>query len=321
VIVCTDRNYLIGACVAISSLIRHNAPTVRNHPIVIVCSNDAEELAVEVLRYVAENSRVRIHMIPAASVLSDVAGVRFRTGWGAFTAGRGLSEAAYYRIFVIKQLIRRGMVGRAVYLDSDTSIGPGVRRFFTIDLDGKALGVRFELQRPHIIAAARKLGLEPTSYFNSGVMVFDLAHPMLANALDKAIDLAVNRPELLTFVDQCALNLAFRGLTLGIQDELNYFVRPGDEIDEEVRPVVWHFLEYLKPWDPTYAGNNCRPWIDEFVALREIVPVDVLSELMLIQFEGHGRARPDDSADPRSASRTRGSRVMGTPKRGSRTAP
>src|SRR4029077_11996464 len=132
---------------------------------------------------------------------------------------------------------------------------------------------RPELSMPGIIQAAIKLGIDPASYFNSGVLVFHLAHPALPDALDEAIDVALNRPQLLTFLDQCALNLAFHRQTRRLDEIYNFYVRPRDTVDDEVQPVIWHFLEHCKPWDPMYTGANCLPWTEDFVALSEILSV------------------------------------------------
>jgi lipopolysaccharide biosynthesis glycosyltransferase len=284
IVFCTDRRYLVGTCVAVSSLLRHNESARARFEVAVVSSADGLDLATEALGAIGAAWGTRIGVIPAAELVAAASGGGLRTGWGCFTPGHGLSEAAYYRLFAIKKLLDDGATGRVVYLDSDICFGGGVDEFFRLDLGDAPLAARFELDLPSIAQAARKLGLDRETYFNSGVLLFDLEHPELPEALARSIEIAIEQPELLTFLDQCALNVAFKGRVEPLPERLNYYVRPKDELNG-AEPAVWHFLTHWKPWDPQYASENCRVWDAELTALAEVVSTDVLAALLSLQFE------------------------------------
>jgi lipopolysaccharide biosynthesis glycosyltransferase len=284
VVFCADRRYLVGTCVAVSSLLRHNAFARSRLRLMVVGSADAFDLASEAIGGIAAAWGTPIDVIAAADLSAQASGAGLRTGWGRFTAGHGLSEAAYYRIFAVEKLLAAGDSGRVLYLDSDTCLGEGVEEFFDLDLGGAPLAARFELDLPAIGQAARKLGLDRETYFNSGVLLFDLRHDDLPAALERSIAVSFEQPELLTFVDQCALNIAFHGLVEPLPDRLNYYVRPKDELNDP-DPVVWHFLERWKPWDPQYPSEHCGVWDEELAAFAGLVSRDLLAELLALQFE------------------------------------
>jgi lipopolysaccharide biosynthesis glycosyltransferase len=159
-----------------------------------------------------------------------------------------------------------------------------VEKFFCLDLRDAPLASRFELELPSIVHAARKLGFDRETYFNSGVLLFDMHHRDLPDALGESIAIATEQPEILTFLDQCALNLAFHGRVAPLPDRLNFYVRPKDELNGP-EPAVWHFLTHWKPWDPQYASENCRVWDEELAAFAEVVSGDLLAVLLSLQFE------------------------------------
>ena len=288
VLFCADRSYLAGVCVAVSSLLRHNREAAPRFRLLVVSEDDAAELAGDVLGALSHATGVPIETVRAETILPDGSDLRLRAAYGLFIAGHRLSDAAYYRVFATRRLIDEVAGGRALYLDSDTCLAPGLEEILALDLGGAPLAARRELP-PHespISAAARKLGLEPEDYFNSGVLLFDLAHPELAGLLDRAIEIAVEEHELLTFHDQCALNLAFRDRVATLDDAYNFYVRPRRPLElNGTQPIVWHFLEHYKPWNPLYTGENCNRWLDELEALGEIVGSERLRALLSIQFE------------------------------------
>ena len=55
----------------------------------------------------------------------------------------------------------------------------------------RPLAARYELRLPGIEQAARKLDLDVATYFNSGVLLFNLRSKKLPELLDSAIEIAV----------------------------------------------------------------------------------------------------------------------------------
>jgi lipopolysaccharide biosynthesis glycosyltransferase len=280
---CTDRNYLVGTCVALSSLFRNNPGITRSYPVTVVCQDAVCDEATQILREIAGAFGSDATVLPASELVGP--DLRLKTGWGLFTLGHGLSDAAYYRIFMARAMSEAGTEGRALYLDSDTCIGPGLETLLTFDLDGQPLAARPELPLNAIVNAANKLGLDPETYFNSGVLLFDLQHADLPRLLNRTIEVALREPEKLTFVDQCALNIAFAGATARLPAEFNRYVRQSDPVPSEIRePVVWHFVARPKPWDPVYRTVHSLRWIKELQVLGQFLPPDRLKGLMAVQF-------------------------------------
>jgi lipopolysaccharide biosynthesis glycosyltransferase/lipopolysaccharide biosynthesis regulator YciM len=295
VYLCTDKNYLPGAMVALSSLLRHNMESLRNYSILVFCSDEIMDFASVAFAQLAAAFSVRIDLRRPTSLFAD--GSKLRTGWGIFTPGHALSEAAYYRIYAALQLLEEGVQGRALYIDSDTCVGPRLDSLFEFELEGQPLGARLEnTAGVGIQRAAKRLGIVPEAYFNSGVLLFDLSHPRLAGALRSAIEISLTQKHRLTFLDQCALNLAFHDMVATLPEPFNMYVRQDTEAEAlTTDPVVRHFLQRPKPWDPMYRSANCTPWFEEFSALGQVLDIGLLRRLFALQFP----VRPVQSARAR----------------------
>jgi len=292
---CTDLNYLIGTCVAVHACLRHNPDLRTAWPITVVCAPDAYDLAERMLGAISEHTGRQIRMLNASELPRPSGSLR--TSWGAVSTDEGLSEAAYFRVFTAKWLIERGDTGRALYIDSDTVPGPGLERLLTLDLEGQPLGARTEDQTTSIGQAAAKLGIETSAYFNSGVLLFDLSHHELSGALETTLDFAHRHPELLTFVDQCALNVGFLGLRATAPIEFNTFIRAVDDpigppVGSDPEPVIRHYLQAPKPWDPLYPYNNRALWLLEVAALARALPPQDLKSLLAQPFRSRTRTPP-----------------------------
>jgi lipopolysaccharide biosynthesis glycosyltransferase/tetratricopeptide (TPR) repeat protein len=281
---CTDSAFLVGAAVSIFSLMRHNLESLRQYAFIVFCSEEVLELTSGLCDRIATAFSTRISVRTAGDLVAGVSGLC--TEYGMFTPGYALSEAAYYRIYATLQLQKEGISGRALYLDADTCVGPGVDRLIDFDMDGRPLGARLEVvSNPAIRRAAHKIGIAPHTYFNSGVLLFDLKHPALAPALREAMDTSFRHPDLLTFLDQCALNMAFQAKIAPLPQPFNTFVKQNTDLRTvPTDAVITHFLARPKPWDPMYATANCRRWIEELAALRQVVGAEWLGRLLALQF-------------------------------------
>lgn len=289
VVWCTDRQYLLGTCVSVWSLLRHNRGFSPSAGLRVVVAHDVVDLARDVMGQLAKAAGVEIGVTDADAMVPTEHDLR--VAYGLFTPGHVLAAAAYYRLFAVRALMAEVLEGRIVYLDSDTCVGPGATGLFSLDLGPHPLGARSERQpgsRPHpllagVDQAARNMGLDPGSYFNSGVLIFDGSNGALAAGLDRAIHLALEEPERLMFHDQCALNLAFAGTVAPLDETFNRFVRPQNAATGDL-PVVLHYLERPKPWDPLYPTINCQRWMDEFVALGAVLDPGQISGMLALQF-------------------------------------
>jgi lipopolysaccharide biosynthesis glycosyltransferase/Flp pilus assembly protein TadD len=304
---CTDAAFLPGAIVSIFSLMRHNLGSLRRYSLTVFCSEDVLELTAGLCDRIATAFSTRISVRTASDLAAGSGGLC--TEYGVFTPGYALSEAAYYRIYAALQLLKEGVNGRVLYLDADTWVGPGLDRLIDFDMDDRPLGACLDdVSDPAIRRAALKIGVAPEAYFNSGVLLFDLKHPALAPALREAIETSVRHPNLLTFLDQCALNMAFQAKVAPLPEPFNVFVRQHTDLrSEPTDAVVTHFLARPKPWDPMYATSNCRRWIEELAALRQVVGAEWLGPLLSLQFPRR-RAGTTTGANDAAALETTSSR-------------
>jgi lipopolysaccharide biosynthesis glycosyltransferase len=280
---CSDMNYLVGTSVALFSLLKNNFSIREKCTLSVICGDEALDLATDICGRIGGAFSVPIRIIAASKLLGPASG--FKSEWGLFSGGHGLSDAAYYRIFAAKQLLAEGARGRALYIDSDTCVGRGIDHVLAFDLKGQPIGARPEHSLPEIARAATRLGIEPTKYFNSGVLLFDLDHHGLPAALDHAVEIAINQKELLTYVDQCALNLAFDGRNTVLPDTFNWLLREATPLETiPPDPIILHFLARPKPWDPMYATVHCMRWVQEFLQLAQLLPPELCKHLLASQF-------------------------------------
>ena len=274
IFLCTDRAYLVGTLVATSSLLRHSRAGIRNCALFVFCSEDALPLARPMFAELAAAYGILIETISVADLGRPHKG--FRADWGSFSPGARLSDAAYYRILAGLWLADLGQSGRAIYLDSDVVVSSGFEDLIGFDLGGLPLGARREdPDAAHISRAARKLGLAPSIYFNSGVLLFDLAHEKTTRHLIDSLEFAMAKPELLTMLDQCALNVAFQAETTALPQSFNSFVRAkGDFVEIPADARVIHFISRPKPWDPAYNSRNNMRWLEEWAALSKVLTAE-----------------------------------------------
>jgi tetratricopeptide (TPR) repeat protein len=281
---CTDATFLPGAVVSLTSLLRNNVGALPNYTLIVFCSDEIADFSATIFGELAAAFSVQIDVRASSTLLADQ---NLTTEYGFFTAGHALSEAAYHRIYAAVQLLNAGLDGRALYLDADTCIGPRLDRLLEFDLKGLPLAARCDLPGvPRVREAALKLGISPETYFNSGVLLFDIGHPALGSALKTAINISSTQPEALMFHDQCALNAAFRGKFCALPEQFNTFIKPdaGAGMSAEQIPVVTHFLGRPKPWDPAYGAANCVAWLESLATLGTILRPARLRQMLAMQF-------------------------------------
>ena len=282
---CTDTKYLLGAAVSLFSLLRHNPGIACLADLVVHCPPEVVDFASTVFNAISEAFQTSILVSDTQGLIPQ--GLQFRTTWGGLTGGTTLSDAAYYRIYAALRLINEKRYTRALYIDSDTCVGAGVERLLKFDLRGQPMGARPEpMTVPAAIRATARLKLELGTYFNSGVMLFDLSHDELESKLAHAIEISLTQQHLLICLDQCALNLAFVNRTAVLPAEANTFVRAReDHIHGPEQPVVMHFLAHPKPWDPWYRNSRWRSWFDEAMPLFEMLGPEQSRRLLRSHFE------------------------------------
>ncbi len=142
-------------------------------------------------------------------------------------------------------------VERVIYLDCDTMVRSPIEMLYEIDLGGKPLGAVRDSTAP-FISLGRDMaqngvifdGAEP--YFNSGVLVLDLAQWRQMDLRAELDRLAAQDILSKLYFDQDLLNLIFRGRWQALPWRWNTI--DADPTHEAMNPSILHFTKVAKPW-------------------------------------------------------------------------
>jgi lipopolysaccharide biosynthesis glycosyltransferase len=275
VFLCTDRSYLCATVVALYCATRG---ADRFTDFYIVAEDDILSLAIEATLAFVE-AGIRLTIVPASEVVGSAD--RLLGAYGLFTSGHKLASAAYFRIFFARHLMRQGRHARALYIDSDVVLTDGINRLMDADLASHPIAARLEMPRPDVDRAIMHHGLEAGRYFNSGVLLFDLRHPRMADALRASIAAVADESVTLLYHDQCALNLGFRGLFSDMDLALNYPVAETTRLaDVPGSAALLHFMDRPKPWSAAYHGEAGPLWFSRWRETAAFIGEEVAVRLM-----------------------------------------
>jgi lipopolysaccharide biosynthesis glycosyltransferase len=265
---CFDKNFEIPFAALVNSIARHSASEITIHAF--------HEGPVELAKSTLQSSgRLRIDF-------RNITGTTSRYD----AAGQG-SAIAFARLRLPEFLAG---IPRVIYLDADMIVLRDLRSLADTDLRGHSVGAVVDY--PQVLAAKRRetiaasgilwrvdqymssyLGLRDSSkYFNSGLLVVDLAQLAASGALEAVERLLVERQRSFIFNDQDALNVALAGNVELLDPRWNcqhglLRHRKGGPIPAEIKSI----LElYDEPWIIHFSGR--KPWI----SIRHRGPWDAL---------------------------------------------
>jgi len=167
-----------------------------------------------------------------------------------------ISRAGYYRLAI--PYFAPASAERVVYLDSDLVVLADIRELAAVDLGDSMIGAVFD---PAVDgdAFASRMNLPPErlTYFNSGVLVLDVAKLRQTGAFDDALEFSTKNK--LDFGDQCALNYVLwnRWKRLDpvwnvqrrmVAKEGRHNFSTAADAQSHRRPKIIHFTEEIKPW-------------------------------------------------------------------------
>lgn len=268
-IVCgVDENYAFALRTLIRSIAVAHGPATAQLRLIVLDQGltPAGRAAI-----VAEGERagLRVHIRPAPAIDP------------AYPVSHWVSDAVYARLS-IPEVVDDEV--RVLYLDTDTMVLGDLRPLLSLPLDGRPLAAVRDPQNPLIgqgLAMAlpgwRGLGIEDgREYFNSGVMLIDLAEAKRCGLFDRAREFLVTNPENVRFWDQDALNYAAEDTWLRLSRHWNTFaisplaaeagfihhaepVIPLERLlADETTAAVIHFAGALKPWQEAYPPGWLR---------------------------------------------------------------
>ncbi|MFC0281392.1 glycosyltransferase family 8 protein [Falsigemmobacter intermedius] len=163
-----------------------------------------------------------------------------------------LARSAYLRLWAAEALA--GIYDRILYLDSDMfADGGGFSRLMDTDMQGCAIAAVRDVQqwyRPHRdVEEFRRAGRKGRRYFNSGLLLIDVARYQADGVLNKALEIASRHPEWVRHHDQSLLNLAVDGNWVELSPVWNWqwpikYQLFGDWCGVRLN----HFIGWYKPW-------------------------------------------------------------------------
>lgn len=181
------------------------------------------------------------------------------------------TQAMWFRL----QLPELVEADRVIYLDVDTLPLTGLEELFTTDLGDARLGAVTNVVLAGHVAHVRGLGLDDGEYFNSGVLLLDLAALRREGAMDEVRAAARSRAGRPGWPDQDALNLVLGPHRLALHPRWNAmnalwaFPERADEAlgrraADEARadPAIRHFEGPggNKPWARGSGSPHADVW-------------------------------------------------------------
>jgi UDP-D-galactose:(glucosyl)LPS alpha-1,3-D-galactosyltransferase len=190
-----------------------------------------------------------------------------------------VSEAVYARLSIPLVVHDED---RVLYLDADTIVLGDLRSLLRRPLHGHPIGAVLDAHNPLIGHGIAMPGWEALgvargrTYFNSGVMLIDVAESRRLRLFENAQRFLCDHPDKVRFWDQDALNYAAAGDWQRLEARWNTFAvsplasRPGfvhhaeattplaQLIADERTASVIHFAGRDKPWNAGYPSGRLR---------------------------------------------------------------
>ncbi len=185
--------------------------------------------------------------------------------WGTLRDEPHISSAALYRCSLGSILPKT--VTRVLYLDCDTLVLSSLAELYDRDLGGSIVAA-YQVGN----ALHEDLGVGPSQYFSSGVMLIDLNLWRKQNVEKRVFEVLTTMSDRLVWHDQCALNIALAGQVMGCERRYNYTFYPTRLIGDFEVPVILHFAGSVKPWTAPlkhpWGGIYCEmagrtPWAEQ----------------------------------------------------------
>lgn len=227
-----DENYARCMGVLLFSLLAANPQT----PLVFhVFSESIKAADLQRLASLAESQRclVTIYYID-------------KTVLAKLPAAGHYSTAVYYRIVMPE--ILQPVAARVLYLDSDIVCLGQLQQLAGLDLQGKIAAAVLDVPRV-VDEKIAELALQHGFYFNSGVMLIDIARWNQADISQKVLAVLAENAAGFSLVDQDALNLVLDGSVLPLAPVWNQVYDLGQMTHDPVAGTVFlHYTGGVKPW-------------------------------------------------------------------------
>lgn len=230
-----DANYLRPFYALLASiLINHKPGEVVIHAI-------ASGIESGVLKQITEKIRQSGNQVIFYSVDGE--------SLSKFVTNGTWTKAVYYRLYF--PLLVGEDVKRLIYLDSDTLVLRNLIQLNELPLRGFPVAATID----NYVSTQPLIGItEKDQYFNSGVLVMDVASWRQQQVSEHAFEYLVKYPERIKFVDQCALNAILHRSWKRMDERYNFlysYVPPavsGRDLQQIVLDISIVHFTLQRPW-------------------------------------------------------------------------
>lgn len=234
-----DDNYIPFLGVALSSL-KENASRDYSYRIIVLNEGLKAENKKRISRFEDTNFVIEYFNIgPTIDKLRKALSLRLRDYY---------SVAIYYRMF-IPHLFPQ--MEKAIYLDGDIVVVGDISEFYNTNVEGKlvaAINDRLVLDTPEFVRYVEDgVGIKASEYFNSGVLVMNLAEFRKQNIEEKFLDLLLEYNFDSVCPDQDYLNVLCRNAKVMLPIGWNKMPLPDATFDISTLKLC-HYNSFEKPW-------------------------------------------------------------------------
>jgi lipopolysaccharide biosynthesis glycosyltransferase len=250
IVFATDKNYIQHLCAALVSLLENNKDLCID---IYIISSGMSNKSYRNIKEITDKYNCTVKHI----VISDKLFTTLAVTHPYYPKG------TYYRL-LIPELIDTEKI---LYLDSDIIVNGSIKELYEQDLNN------------YYVCAIEDPGFDrhdqlkmniASKYFNSGMMLINLALWKTSGLQKKVIDFIENNPQAVLFPDQCGLNSIINGqwkkvplkynqqssiFSPAFEEQFDSFSKA--ELDEaKNNPVIIHYTSGSKPWHST----NTHPY-------------------------------------------------------------
>ncbi|WP_336983469.1 MULTISPECIES: glycosyltransferase [unclassified Cedecea] len=259
----TDKNFLLGCGVAITSILISNPQHKFSFHIFTdeFSTQDSDEFSILAKRY---KIKLTIYIIDS----SELNGLPITKNW---------TKAIYYRFIIFDYFNKK--CDRVLYLDSDIVCQHSLDELIHLDLDDNIAAVVADESKEWWEKRANQLRSPAikNGYFNSGVLLVDPNRWVSQEITKKALALLNDREvqEYISYPDQDIINILLAGhlyflnIKYNTQFSLNYELKEKVDIPIKTETVFIHYIGPTKPWhawgnyissQPFMHAKKQSPW-------------------------------------------------------------